>query len=127
MLAHQERLITGRAKALHIGRRMDPALGYPHHAGRNFSGQAKRSFKRHFKSVQIPIVHSDEPRAGCNSRLQLFFVVHFHQRGHAVMFGQFPEIAHLAFRKNGRDQQNGISAMGRRLVNMIRVDSEVFP
>ncbi len=86
-----------------------------------------RSFERHFKSVQVTVIHSDEPRAGCDSRLQLFGIVHFHQRGHTVMFSQFPEFAHLAFRKNGRDQQNGVSAISRRLMNMIRVDSEVFP
>ncbi len=45
MFAHQERLITGRAKVLHVSGGMDPALGYPHDAGRDFLGQANAKFR----------------------------------------------------------------------------------
>ena len=58
---------------------------------------------------------------------KLFFIVHFHQRRHAVAFGQFAEVAHLALGKNRRDQQDGIGAVSRCLMNMIRVNGEVFP
>ena len=52
--------------------------------------------------------------------------MHFHQRRHAVALGQFAEIAHLALGENRRDQQDRVRAVGRRLMNMIRVDGEVF-
>ncbi len=60
---------------------------------------ARRSDTRKvdLESMQIAIVYSDDARAGCDGRLQFFVVVHFHQGGHAVVFGQFAEVAHLAF------------------------------
>ncbi len=98
---------------------MDAALGHPHHARRDFFGQPQRSLKRYFKGVQIAVVDADDPRAGSDRRLQFFFIVHFHQRRHAVTLRQFAEIAHLAFGENRGDQQNGIRAVSRRLMNVI--------
>ncbi len=63
---------------------------------------------------------------GGDGRLQLFFVMHLHQRRHSIALGQFAEIAHLAFGEDGGDQKNGVGAMGRGLMDMIRVDGEIL-
>ena len=90
------------------------------------SGQPQRVPQVDFEGMQIAIVDADDARAGGDRRLQLVFVVHFHQRRHAIALGQFAEVAHLALGKDRGDQQNRVRAVRRGLMNVILVDGEIL-
>ena len=120
MLAHQERGVPRGAEARDIRRIVDSALAHQNRARRHVLRQFERGLERDFESREIPIVDADQIRAGSNREIQFPPIVYLDQRAEPVPRGRLAEIADLALREDGRDQQNRVRPVRRSLQDLQR-------
>lgn len=126
MLANEEGVVTCAPQALHIGGGVNSALGHADGTRGNSFGQPHRDVQIDREGVQIAVIHTDNFRAGVDSRIQLVLIVHLNQSGHAILSGTLAEAAQLGCGQNSRNQQDRIGAMGGRFDDVIFVNRKVL-
>ena len=82
--------------------------------------------QRYGKILQIPVVHTDNPRIDLHGTLNFFLIVGLHKHIQLQFSGQLVKIMHLHIIQNGCDEQHRIGPDGFCLIELVLIDHKVL-
>ena len=125
-LADQKRAIAGLGEPAHIVGAADAALAHREHRRRNPLGQPQRGVERNLESLEVPVVDTNDLRAGRQRAVELGFVVDFDQRVELKIFRLRHQVLKVEIAECRDDQQNRIRPSRRGLQQVIPVKRKVL-